>query len=106
MTVGGRILRAKIDATDFGGQHETVARLGAQHASEAQLALAIAIPGRRVEIAYAPGMGGFERRLGLLLGIDLAGIAKAGAAHTKLRDFKLRAPDTALEKRVHPHGLS
>src|ERR1043166_9880513 len=67
MPVVVRVGRARVHAPDLGRYHEAVARLGAQHVAEAQLALAVAVPGRGVEVADAGGGRRFERggRLGL-----------------------------------------
>ena len=101
MRVFVRVRRAQVNASDLGGEHEAVTRLGSQHAAEAQLALAVAVPGRGVEIADARGVRGFERRFGLVFWINLAGVAEARAAHAQLRDHEIRFGHAALLERIH-----
>src|SRR5262249_48195687 len=72
MLVAVGIGRADVHASDLGRDHEALARLGAQHMAEAQLALAVAVPGRGVEVADAGRMRGFECGGRLSLGPNLA----------------------------------
>src|SRR5215831_7602769 len=53
MPIVVRVGRARVHTPDLGRYHEAVARLHAQHVAEAQLALAVAVPRRGVEVTDA-----------------------------------------------------
>ena len=101
MLVGVGFGRPPMHAANFGGDHEAVARLVAQHMTKAQLALAVAVPGRGVEIADAGGMCGLDGGAGLRLGNALAHVAQARAAQAELRDLQRRLADRTSKEGVH-----
>ena len=99
---GRGIGRPAVDAADLGAQHEAVARLGAEHAADPMLALAVAVPGRGVEIADAGGIGRLDREVGLRLVDHLDRIAERAAAKAEARDRESGLAQPARLERVHP----
>ena len=79
MLIGVGLARSPVHAADLGGEHETVPRLAAQHMPEAQLAFAVAVPGRGVEVADARGMRRLDGGAGLGFRDGLAHVAQVGA---------------------------
>src|SRR5690606_33891787 len=90
-----------INAADRRRDHKARTRLRAQHTAEAQLALAITVPGGRVEIAYAARVRGIERGFRLWLGYGFTRVTETGAAHAELRDFERCRANLTRENRVH-----
>ena len=101
VTVGVRIGWAHMHASDFGREHETVARLGAQHVPKAQLALAVAIPGRGIEIADPGGVSGVDGRAGLSFRNGFAHVAQGGPAEAQLGEPQRGRADGAAQKGIH-----
>ena len=101
----GRRLLARLhgvqDAADLGRQHEVVARLVAQRRAHAQLAAAVAVERRGVEVAHATLVGGIGQRHRLGVGDGGAKAAHRRAAQAERRDFELRLADAALGQNGH-----
>ena len=93
----GRLLLAGLhgvqDAADLGRQHEVLARLLAQRRAHAQLAAAVAVERRGIEVAHAAVVGGIGQRHRLGIGDGGAKAAHRRAAEAEVGDFELRLAD-------------
>jgi len=89
------------DAPDLGRQDELAARLAVEKAADAMLALAAAVPGRRVVVADAGVPGGLQRRLGVRLADPREQLAQGGAAEAEARQHDLGFAEPARFERVH-----
>ena len=102
--VGGLLLaglQGMQDAADLGRQHEVLARLLAQCRPHAQLAAAVAVERRGVEVAHAAVVGGVGERHRLGIGDRGAKAAHRRAAQTERGDFELGLADATLGKNGH-----
>ena len=87
-----RVDRRLEDAADLGREEHLVARLAVEEAADAVLALAAAVPRRRVVVADAAVPGRRERRLGVGVGHHREEIAERRAAEAELRQHDLERP--------------
>src|SRR5205814_1822270 len=89
------IRRRLQDAADLGRQHEVLTLLAIEEAAGAMLALAAAVPGRRVVVADAGRPGGGERRLAVGLAHLGEQLAERRAAEAELGERDAGAAELA-----------
>ena len=100
-----RIDRRPEDAADLGREQELVPRLAIEEAADPVLALAAAVPGRRVVVADAAVPGRGERRLGVGLGHLGEELAKRRAAEAELGEHDVRAAELSELEGIHRKSL-
>src|SRR5215470_13003284 len=93
--------RALMNTADLGRNYEAVARFGAQYMAQAQLALAVTIPGRGIEVANPRRMRCLDGGRRLWLRQVPKHVAKARPAHAEPRGRERRFADPASQKWIH-----